>query len=340
VAHAATSCPPPRLYSAICVGQTVQCCICVPDCAVPYLCTRLCSATSVCQAVQCRICVPDCAVPYLCTRLCSATSVCQAVPCRICVPDCAVPYLCTRLYSAIAVGQTVQCHLCTRLCSATSVCQTVQCRICTRLECRICVPDCTVPCLWVRLCIAISVYQTVQCHICVSDCAVPYPCNRLCSATSVCQTAGPYLCTRLCSAISLYQTVQCLSLCGMAQKTIIFKYIYTHTHTTPRGTYRLNTNYLQRGDTITLPACTFAATSLSLWHPGFEIRPVPDDLLCTRWHRDSFCGPSSFAFCSTVPLILFTNSRVVFGNYLVIKLLNIAFMAGMNKSQVCGCCGN
>jgi hypothetical protein len=49
---------------------------------------------------------------------------------------------------------------------------------------------------------------------------------------------------------------------------------------------------------------------------------------------------SLFAFCSTVPLILFTNSRVVFGNDIVIKLLYFAFMAGMNKFQVSGCCGN
>jgi len=40
-----------------------------------------------------------------------------------------------------------------------------------------------------------------------------------------------------------------------------------------------------------------------------------------------------FALCSTVPLILFTNSHVVFGNYIVIKQLNIAFMAGMNNPR-------
>ena len=54
--------------------------------------------------------------------------------------------------------------------------------------------------------------ETVQCHFCVSDCALPY------------------LCTRLCSAISMYQAVQCLPLCGMPQKTIIFIFI------TPRAT--------------------------------------------------------------------------------------------------------
>jgi len=46
------------------------------------------------------------------------------------------------------------------------------------------------------------------------------------------------------------------------------------------------------------------------------------------------------AFYSTVPQIPCTNSRVVFGNYLIIKMLNNAFMSGLNKSRVSDYRGN